>query len=248
MSEKRLTQIAEAASTDYKDQAVNKFGFNNDVDTAASEDIWSVGGLYPYATFATAQTLELLSSSVADIITTGTGAWSVNVMGLNADLVRQSFDVDLDGTGIVEIPGTWLAVNRAFINEPSGTGGVNAGIITIRVASAGATVSEIPLGKGQTQQCVVRVPANETLRVTNIIAYTDAATGKTGNMQLVRIGTDCSTLRVLSSGNITESSRWERKYDKGGPMIEAGAWVAVRALSVAQNDTSITGDFDGVLE
>ena len=147
MSEKRLTQIAEAASTDYKDTAVNKFGFNNDVDTAAPEDIWSVGGLYPYATFATAQTLELLSSSVADIITTGTGAWSINIMGLDADLVRQSFDIDLDGTGVVVIPGTWLAVNRAFINEPSGTGGVNAGNITIRVASAGATVSEIPLGR-----------------------------------------------------------------------------------------------------
>ena len=248
MSLPRLTEIAEDLSTNQSSHAVNKFGFNNDVDTAAPEDIWSAGGLYPYATFATAQELEVVSTSTADDLTTGTGAWSITISGLNASLEAQTETVDLNGTGVVVIPGTWLAINRAFILEPSGTGGVNAGNINIQVASAGATVAQIPLGRGQTQQCVVRVPLGKTLRITNIIAYTDASASKTGSMQLIRVGTDCKTLRVLSSGTITEASRWERKYDKGGPTVEAGAWVAVRALAVAQNDTAITADFDGVLE
>ena len=225
---------------------VNKFGFNNDVDTAAPEDIWSNGGLYPYATFLTPQSLEVLSSSAADILTSGTGAWSINIMGLNANGAPQSFNRTLNGTGVVVIPGTWTAVNRAFILT-TGSGGVNAGNINIRVAGGGQVVSQIPIGRGQTQQCVYRVPTGSVLRIKNIIAYTDASTGKTGSMQLIRIGIDCKTLRVLSSGTITEASSWKREYIKGGPEIESGAWVAVRALAVAQNDTAITADFDAEL-
>ena len=248
MSEKRTTEILEALLNGQKDDAVNKFGYNNDVDTTGSEDMWSAGGLYPCSTFTTAQSLELLSSATADEVTTGTGAWAVRINGLDENKEDKTIEVDLDGTTAVAIPGTWLAINRANILEPSGTGGKNAGIISIRVAGGGTVVSEIPLGRGQTQQCVYRVPSGKTLRVVNVIAYTDASTGKTGSMQLVRIGNDCKTLRVLSSGTITETSRWEREYKVGGPEIEAGAWVLVRALSVAQNDTSITADFDGLLE
>lgn len=235
---------------DQKGSAVNKFGYNNDVDTTTDpEDIWSVGGLYPYSTFSTAQNLEVVSSLAADTVTTGTGAWSVTISGLDANLNSQSVSVDLTGTTAVEVTGTtWLAVNRAFINEPTGTGGTNAGVLTIRVSGGGTTVAEIPATRGQTQQCVYRVPDGLTLRVVELIAYTDAATGKTASMQLVRVGNDCSTTRVISSGTLTENSAWRREYIKGGPQIEGGAWVAVRALSVAQNDTAITADFDGVLE
>jgi hypothetical protein len=244
------TEILKEMSSDYKDSAVNKFGYNNDVDTTASEDIWSVGGLYPYATFTTAKSLEILSSSAEDGAGTLTGTSEITINGLDDNLNNQTEIIEPNGTGVVAVPGTWKAVNRAFINDgATGSAKTNVGTITIRVASGGATVSEIPAARGQTQQAVYRVPnGSATLRVTKIEAYTDASTGKTASMQLISVGSDCVTTRVKSSAPISENIKWDRSYSKGGIEIKSGEWVAIRALSVAQNDTAITADFDGVLE
>lgn len=244
-------EVLKRIQEDESGYSVNKFGYNNDIDTAtAPEDIWSVGGLYPYATFTTAQSLEFLSSSAEDGAGTETGTGEITINGLDANLNNQTVVVSTNGTSVVTIPGTWLAVNRAYINDgETGTAGTNVGTITIRVASAGDTVSEIPAARGQTQQAVYRVPNDGTVfRVTKIEAYTDASTGKTASMQLVSIGTDCVTTRVKSSAPISEVLKWDRKYEKGGVKIQAGEWVAIRALSVTQNDTAVTADFDGVLE
>lgn len=232
------------------DSSVNKFGFNNDVDTLLPEDIWSNGGLYPYATFSTAQTLEFLSSSANDA-PAGTGAEEITIIGLDDSGAEASVVIATNGVSVVAIPGSWLAINRAFINNnKTGSLGINDGNINIRVSGGGTVVSQIPAARGQTQQCVYRVPVDgsKVFRVVNLISYTDAATGKTASMQLIKIGTDCQTTRVLSSGTLTEASRWQREYKKGGPKINALEWVAIRAFSVAQNDTAITADFDGVLE
>lgn len=242
-------EVLKRIQTEEAGYSVNKFGFNNDVDTAGSEDVFSVGGLYPYATFSTAQSLEFLSSSAEDGAGTETGALEITINGLDANGDDQTSVLSTNGTSVVSIPGTWTAVNRAFVNDgETGSAGWNVGNITIRVASAGATVSEIPAARGQTQQCVYRVPAGKTYRVTHVIAYTDAASGKTASMQLITVGTDCQTTRVKSSGTLTENSKWDRKYDKGGVNVYAGEWVAMRVLSVSQNDTAITADMDGVLE
>lgn len=235
--------------TDKKTVPVNKFGFNNDVDTVASEDIWSAGGLYPYDEFTTAQSLEFLSSSIEDAPGL-TGTEEITIIGLDANKEEQTVTIATNGTNAVSLSGTWLAVNRAYINDnKTGSNGSNVGNINIRIAGAGAIVSQIPADRGQTQQCVYRVPEGyQHLKIKNIIAYTDAAVGKTASMQLIQIGDDCVTTRILSSGTLTESSSWSRTYEAGGKKIPPGNWVAVRALSVAQNDTAITADFDGELE
>jgi hypothetical protein len=230
------------------DDAINKFGFNNDVDTGASEDIWSAGGIYPYATFQTPKILEILSSSVNDV-PAGTGAQEISVFGLDENGIEKSEVVVTNGVAPVALSGQWTAINRAFINNgKTGLLGTNDGIITIRVSGGGTIVSEIPAQRGQTQQCIYRVPSGKTLRITHLISYTDASVGKTASLQLILVGSDCLTTRVLSSGTATENSKWERLYDKGGKQFSAGEWAIIRVLSVAQNDTAVTADFDGILE
>ena len=109
-----------------KDSAVNKFGFNNDVDTTGSEDIWSVGGLYPYSTFSTTQSLEVVSTSGLDVAAS-TGAYEITISGLDENLAVKNETVQLNGLTAVPLAGTWLAINRAFITEPTGSTGVNQG-------------------------------------------------------------------------------------------------------------------------
>jgi hypothetical protein len=62
---------------------VHKFGYNPTIGVT-DETIWSQGGVYVYPT--TASTMYISSSSTADTAA-GTGARTVTVSGLDADLV-----------------------------------------------------------------------------------------------------------------------------------------------------------------
>lgn len=59
---------------------VTALGNNPDVDTAAAEEVWAAGGLYPWLTGATA--LEIVSDSANDA-SAGTGAHTVVINGLD---------------------------------------------------------------------------------------------------------------------------------------------------------------------
>jgi len=76
---------------------VQKFGRIPDIDAGgANEDIWDGEGAYGgFLAAATAMTVS--SSSAADVLTTGTGAWTVRVFGLNASFVEVVQDVSLNG-------------------------------------------------------------------------------------------------------------------------------------------------------
>jgi hypothetical protein len=242
-----LSRIRDIINGD-KENAVNKFGFNNDVDTAASEDVCSFGGLYPYATFSTPQTLELVSTSANDAAA-GTGTQELLIIGLDENGAEKNQYIIPTGITPASLGGQWTAINRAFVLDgKTGALGTNDGDINIRVPGPGATVAQIPAKRGQTQQCVYRVPSGKKLRLLNLLAYTDASVGKTASFQLISVGEDCLTTRVLSSGTATENSKWEREYKRGGKVFEAGQWAAIRVFQVGQNDTAVTADFDGVLE
>ena len=135
-------------------------GNNPDVDIATTpEDVWEAGGLYPFQ--LTAQPLEILSSSAADAAA-GTGARTVIVSGLNASWVEQSETVSLNGVGVVPLLTPFFRVNRCECLT-AGTGQANAGIITLRVAGAGATQAIIGIADGRAHQAIYTVPAGKTL-------------------------------------------------------------------------------------
>ena len=58
------------------------FGFNPDIDSAAEETVWTPGGLYTSSD--TAITMTVSSSSASDT-SAGTGARSVQIVGINGD-------------------------------------------------------------------------------------------------------------------------------------------------------------------
>jgi hypothetical protein len=133
------------------------FGRNDDIDTG-TETIWMAGGLYPWQT--SAQSLEILSGDDNDT-SGGTGARTVFIEGLNASYVETSETVTLNGQTPVALVNTYLRMYRASVLT-AGSGLGNAGALTIRIASAGATLGSIPIGENQTLIGIYTVPAGKT--------------------------------------------------------------------------------------
>lgn len=138
----------------------NKFGYNLDVDTGATETIWSPGGRY--ASLNSADTLVVTSSDAADDGNpAGTGANSVIIYGVDANFAAQTEVVTLNGISGVTTSSSWRGVNRVA-NYLVGSGGTNAGTITITATTGGATHAQLPAGQGTTQQCIFFTQAGYT--------------------------------------------------------------------------------------
>ena len=128
-------------------QSIHKFGSNLALSGSA-ESIWSAGGLYPWSSLATAQTLYFISTDSGD---TGT----LTVQGLDTNYNSQIKTYTLNGlTAVDSGSDTWLRVFRmSYADE-------NAGTITARVTSGtGTVVAQIDAAKGQTLMAVYTIPA-----------------------------------------------------------------------------------------
>jgi hypothetical protein len=101
---------------------VHKFGSNTNL-SGSKESIWSVGGLYPWSAFATAQTLYFISTDNADINV-------LEVQGLDANYNLQTKQYTLTGTTAIDSGSdTWIRVFRMFSNQE------HAGTVTARLCS-----------------------------------------------------------------------------------------------------------------
>ncbi len=127
--------------------------------------MWSGGGLYPWMTAATS--LEIVSGSANDAAA-GTGARTVTIAGLDANFAEVSQTVTLNGIAAVAIPTQLYRIQSALV-VTAGSGGFNAGDITIRDAGAGTTRALLPLGYGITRQSQFTVPAGFTLQIISIL-------------------------------------------------------------------------------
>lgn len=128
-----------------------KFGFNEDVSNSAEEVVASFGGTFTPLTSAT--TLTLVSSSANDVVTTGTGARSVFIQGLDSSRRYQFEFVNLNGTTPVVTSNTWLGVNRIVVFS-SGSLETNDGVISCTATTGGTNQAAIPAGFGVTQQII----------------------------------------------------------------------------------------------
>lgn len=159
-------------------QAVVKFGYNGDIDAGVEETVWSMGGEWQPAT--SAETLNISSTSINDVNTTGSGAWLVAVFGLDGDYNQVSeLTIALNGTNTVTTSNSYIAVNRCAVAF-SGSTGYNEGTISFTQSSSGLKLAEIPAEEGITQQCVYTVPAGYTGYLRGIYGNT-AKTGGGGN-------------------------------------------------------------------
>lgn len=102
------------------------FGYNPDVDTA-EESVWPDGGTVPHPT--TASVLKVSSTSANDT-SSGTGARTVTLVGLDGDYNQLSETVTLNGQTAVNTTNSYLYVNQLYVTAV-GSGGANAGDINV---------------------------------------------------------------------------------------------------------------------
>jgi hypothetical protein len=135
---------------------------NNDIDTTTvPETVAPSGGLI--ALRSTAAVLEVVSDSAADDGSpAGTGAQTLRVVGLDASYHIISEDFVLDGTTAVVGSKLFFRINSAQVLT-AGTGKTNAGNITIRDQSAGATRSYILAGRSIATVGVWTTPAGHSM-------------------------------------------------------------------------------------
>lgn len=147
---------------------IEKFGANLSVGSDL-ETIWEVGGLYEYLTIASA--VSAVSDEGSDT-TTGTGARTIELQGLDADYNTVTEILSTGGTGGGNVSSQeFLRIFRAIV-KTAGSTGTNDGNITIE---AGAT-TVISIGThgtgsnkegfGQSQTSVYTVPAGKTGYIT----------------------------------------------------------------------------------
>lgn len=138
---------------------INKFGLNTDIDIAVEEAIWDGGGDYTGHDATAAETVEVFSSDAADD-SAGTGARTLSVIGLDSSWVEQAETVTLDGVTAVDTANTYIRLFRVIVLT-AGSGGSNAGTITVRQKTTTANVfCVVQIGYNQSMVAAYTVPAN----------------------------------------------------------------------------------------
>ena len=149
-----LALVASAAAQ--RSVGIHQFGSNSDIDIAsAPEDVWTVGGLYPFPA-ATAQ-LSLVSTSADDAVAGGIGCQSVRLIGLTDTFAEITEIVPLFGLSPVTSVLTYFRIYRASCNVAGSTSS-NVGTITITHPGP-VTVASIEPAQGQTDMAVYTIPA-----------------------------------------------------------------------------------------
>lgn len=138
----------------------NKFGYNADVDTGSPEVLAEFGGTFTILT--SASTLDVVSTSANDVVTTGSGARSIIIYGVDANRKSQIEVVNLNGTSTVTTTNTWLGVNRVSVYL-AGSNLNNEGKLTITATTGGSTQATVPAGEGTTQQLIFFSQADHQL-------------------------------------------------------------------------------------
>ena len=134
--------------------AVRRFGHNADCG-ATEETIWEASSLYVYLT--SAEQLKVSSDDAVTDIPASTGAWTVHIYGLDANYRRITETVTLENPGPVTTIQSFLRVCDTQVTT-AGTGGKNAGNISVKNNAGTNTLGYIPIGENRSHIAVCTVP------------------------------------------------------------------------------------------
>lgn len=217
----------------------NVWGQNTDVDIGAVETVWSEGGLYSYPSSAE---LHDVKSSVVTDNSTGVGARTIRIKGLDENYKEIEEDVVMNGTTVVSTANSYLRINTVEVLT-AGTKKSNEGNITVDNSVGGATTAAIPAKAGQSQSTVRTIPAGKKGYITRFYSGLISASTGTFRTRLVTITNGGVRKRHTTiGGNATGTSMPEHRYDFPLEVAEKTD-IELRA-SVDTNDTNLSGGYD----
>ncbi len=230
---------------------VNKFGRNLDIDTGSvPETVWGGGGLYTGHPTGSPETVELSSDDSADT-SAGTGMRTIRIYGLktSTSTAYETEDVTLNGTSWVSSAETWYRVNRA-VGLTYGSGGTNAGGVTIRHTTTTANIfAVVPADGGQTAICCYTIPTGSTGYLVGGFVRMVRANGSPGSA-------NCS-LRIREAGgsgfragmlfDVSHSASAQLGQIPGETIFQGGDDVKVRVDDVSDSNTMVNANMVIVL-
>jgi hypothetical protein len=223
--------------------SISMFGRNADIDTAQDEDVWDGGGDYIF--LASAETHTIQSDDSADT-STGSGARSIVIEGLDGNYNELSASVTMSGTGSVLTTASFLRVHRMFVNG-AGACGFNAGSISAFANSSSVITSIISACNNQSMQAIFTVPASKTGYI--LVYYFDinkkVVTGAADVDLLIRPPGQVFQVKHHAAGNAAGTSHFEHVF--GVPfVVDEKSDLRMRA-GVTVNSTDVTAGFDMIL-
>ena len=151
-----------------------KFGRNTAVGPT-EEDIWNVGGLYTFPTAAETVRVKV-GGNAADVDTTGAGARTIRVLGLDENWALAQEDIVLAGASAsAATTTTFIRIYRAYVLT-AGTYAtpVNTGVITIENTTSAVVLAAIAASLGQTEMTMFTVPASTTMYMASSSVHSDS--------------------------------------------------------------------------
>jgi hypothetical protein len=222
-----------------------KFGDNPDIDTGTvPEDIWPLGGTYPFPTSALETTV---SSNSANDTAGGSGCQKLNIFGLDSDYNEVIQIIDMNGTSNVTLETNLLRITSAFCYL-SGVSQLNEGDISVK---HGATViGYVTKEVARTQQVIYTVPAGKRWLVdtayTSILKQQSATAVVEYQIKLFGSNTWQTILRV---GSVTQGTNQADASPRGARpfVVPEKTDIRLRVTSVSANDIEVNGNIAGFL-
>lgn len=239
-----ITEEMLIAEGKYQDRyIVNKFGINTDIDTGTlPEDIWDGGGAYTGFPTGSAETLAIVSSSTNDTNSSGTGARTLRIFGLDSNKELQQEDVNLNGTTTVNSSNSYTRVYRAYVLT-AGSSTTNEGEITINHSTTTANVFTVILtGTGQSQISAYTIPAGYTGYLKRYSASMFDNTTNRAEMA-IWMRPESSAVRLINAFVISDANDITRE-PYGGIKFDEKTDIVFRCTSVDNSNAQITVTYD----
>lgn len=189
-----------------------------------------------------------LSSSSANDTAAGTGARTVVVTFLDAAFAVHQETVTLNGTTPVNMVATNLAYVESIVVATVGSGGINAGVISLfsSTAGGGSAVGSIAIGDQQTWWCHHYVPAGVTMYVLNVSVGATVVGGSTNMIHLAGLGIAGAPTSQIGSNIVHGAAGYsEHKFD--APLAVSGPdLVYVNDVPLAATASKVFANFEYV--
>ncbi len=179
-----------------------KFG-NQEAISNTEITVWDIAAAYVYPPSALTM---LVGSSDANDMSTGTGARTVKIWGLDSNYAEIDETVTMLSATVASTTKSYLRVYRAAVLT-AGSGGKNAGIIYVGASTATAGVPDdkyaaINVGENQTLMSLFTIPAGKKgylARVTAVAGVTTSNIGATIRLKIRKLGEVFQTKEKFNS-------------------------------------------------
>jgi len=225
---------------------ISKFGANTDVDLAAVEDVWTVGGTRTW--LSAAVPITAVSASTADNAGQA-GALVITIQGLDSNWDEAEADLTMAGASqSAATTASFFRINRAFVKEMGTYHGSNTGAITIQ-STTGGVHGQIAAASGQTEQSHYSLATGKTLHLASCYVSGDVTLVITPVLWQATGIDDVSTPFVGAKRKLFGISGL-----KGHVSHQFDAWPTISgpadvwwSVDAASNNTSVEAGFDGFL-